>query len=111
MGIQYRLGRMNILKPLLIASLVAISGLVGLLLIDGKIRQSLEVLTIEPENLVLSRRDEFPVQLTNEHRVYQDVALHDEHLNTIRFTISLPKERGDEKLPMMFVLGGLEIGR
>ena len=114
MGKQYHLGRMNILKPLLIASLaslIAISGLVGLLLIDEKIRQSLEALTIEPENLVLSRRDEFPVQLTNEHRVFHDVALHDENLNTIRFTISLPKERGDEKLPVMFVLGGLEVGR
>ena len=102
------------LKLLLISALALLlvfSGLLGLLLTDEKIRQPLEALTIEPEKLDLTQRDEFQVQLSNEQRIYYDVVLHDKNLDTIRFTISLPKERGDKKLPLMFVLGGLEIGR
>jgi hypothetical protein len=113
-GIQAAPDRMKIIKPLLIAalaSLLVLSGLVGLLLFDHKIRQPLEVLIIEPENLVLSQIDQQPVQLRNEQRVYHNVVLQDENLGIIRFTISLPKERTDKKLPVIFVLGGLEIGR
>jgi dienelactone hydrolase len=51
------------------------------------------------------------VELLNEKRFYTDVTLYSRELDSIHATISLPDSIPVEGLPVMIVLGGLEIGR
>jgi hypothetical protein len=105
---------MKLLTYLLVtalAALLVVCGLVGWLLIDNKIRQPLRVIALEPVNPAVSHTEEYPVQLGHEQRVYHELLLKDEKLGTISFTVSLPSDRAGEKLPVLFVLGGLEVGQ
>jgi hypothetical protein len=54
----------------------------------------------------------YPMKVGDGVRRYRDVVLLAEELDTIRFTISFPNDlRDGERLPVVLVLGGLEIGR
>lgn len=46
-----------------------------------------------------------------ERRIYKDMALFARQLDTIRITISFPENMTDRQLPVVFIMGGLEIGR
>ncbi len=52
----------------------------------------------------------YPVQLHHERRVFRDVVLAAPELDTIRITLSRPQQL-DTLLPVILVLGGLEVGR
>ena len=52
-----------------------------------------------------------PVELLTENRIYSDVTFYSRELDSIHVTISLPDSIPVEGLPIMIVLGGLEIGR
>jgi pimeloyl-ACP methyl ester carboxylesterase len=48
---------------------------------------------------------------TGEPRIFRDLVLATEHIDTIRLTISAPRDAGDAALPLVFILAGLRTGR
>jgi hypothetical protein len=57
------------------------------------------------------RADSFEIKQVNEKRKYVDVVLFEEKLDSIRITISFPYLLKKAKLPVILILGGLDIGR
>jgi hypothetical protein len=57
------------------------------------------------------RAESFEMIHVDETRKYVDVVLYEERLDSIRITISFPYGLKKEKLPVILILGGLDIGR
>ncbi len=53
----------------------------------------------------------YPVELPSEIRIYSDIVLYGDDLDSIRLTVSMPETVPAEGLPVIIILGGLEIGR
>jgi pimeloyl-ACP methyl ester carboxylesterase len=54
---------------------------------------------------------DYPVESEMEFRRYSDMVLFSEEIDSIRLTVSMPDTVPREGLPVIIVLGGLEIGR
>ncbi|GAB4379434.1 MAG: hypothetical protein Kow0042_28820 [Calditrichia bacterium] len=75
-------------------------------------RDPIQILKGEFTSLELIDRQEYPVQLEAEIRIYQDLTLLSARKkDTLKITVSLPHPLPSAKLPVVFLLGGLEIGR
>ncbi len=57
------------------------------------------------------RADQTRMELLMESRIYSDIVLYSQELDSIYITVSFPSSIPPEGLPVLIVLGGLEIGR
>ncbi len=62
-------------------------------------------------DVTVVRESRYPVALAEESRSYRDLVLYSPRTDSIHITISFPVDPISEPLPVLVVLGGLEIGR
>ncbi len=97
-----KIGFLIILLPILVLG----GWVVGQLL-----RDPLAALDRGVADLQVAGEHRYRVSLASESRFYRDLVLYAPETDSIHITISAPAERVTEALPVLVVLGGLEIGR
>jgi len=75
------------------------------------LRDPLAALDYGDSEVFVVRDSAYAVEGESGPRSYRDVVLVAEGLDSIRFTLSLPPPRDGMRLPVVMVIGGLEIGR
>ncbi len=75
------------------------------------IRNPVSALERGTSDLSVVRDSAYSVQLAAETRTYIDLSLCGKEVGLMRATVSLPKDLTEHDLPVLIVLGGLEIGR
>ncbi|NOX37554.1 MAG: hypothetical protein GXO78_08455 [Calditrichaeota bacterium] len=102
--------RLRLLLIILMLIFAAVIALLAGWILWQELQNPVAVLDRSSEGLQLLHRFRYPVDLGTEARVFQDVILWAPDLDTIRITLSFP-EGVQDVLPVIFVLGGLEVGR
>ncbi|MGD9486533.1 MAG: alpha/beta hydrolase family protein [Calditrichaceae bacterium] len=81
------------------------------LIFDENLRNPVKVLQREYEVKEVAAADEYIIRIGNIERLYKDMMMTAGDEDSIRFTISMPKVMTEESIPLVFIMGGLEIGR
>jgi hypothetical protein len=85
--------------------------LLTILFLVNQHRDPLSALDFGKKEAWLVKQDSTLMQHQSERRYYQDVTLCCDRLDSIKFTVSFPYEFSEKKLPVILILGGLEIGK
>lgn len=96
-----------------LVGVILLSCLLAVLLWTGWMRLRSPMKFLQRDEAIVSTAadSEYTVNLELETRAFRDLKFRTGNGDSIRFTISLPQEIPDEGLPVLIILGGLEIGR
>lgn len=75
------------------------------------LRDPLAALDRGNPEIIVARDSSYVVEGITGGRIYHDITLYADALDSIRFTLSLPARTEGIHLPVVMVIGGLEIGR
>ncbi|MGD9898109.1 MAG: alpha/beta hydrolase family protein [Calditrichaceae bacterium] len=81
------------------------------LILDEKLRDPVKILQRDFEINEITEASRYMIPIGNTERFYKDMVMTAGNRDTIRFTISMPHLMPEEPLPLIFIMGGLEIGR